>query len=156
MKIRLSTFFLCLALLAGILPFSRQAQATLGEGPDSVTRDRQALSAAKRATTTRTKYTVQEVASDETTVREYLTTGGVVFAVAWKGRAHPDLSTLLGSYTGEFQSARRKVPRKHGERRLRVSSDQVIVETWGHMGSLQGRAYLPALLPKGVSVDEIN
>ena len=151
-----TTLFLCLILLAGLISLPRQARATLGEGAASIARDRQALSAVKKATTSHTKYTVQEVASDAATVRQYLNSSGVVFAVAWNGLVHPDLSTLLGSYASEYQDAKRKAARKHGQKRLKVQGDRVIVETWGHMRNLQGRAYLPSLMPEGVSVDEIN
>ena len=37
-----------------------------------------------------------------------------------------------------------------------TSPDRVVVEKWGHMRNLQGRAYAPALLPPGVSSDEIR
>ena len=153
---KIPAFSLCLVLLAGLSCFPRQAQATLGEGADSVARDRHALSASAPTITSHANYTVQEVTSDATTVREYLNLSGVVFAVAWNGMTHPDLSTLLGSYATEYQNAKRQTPRKHGERRSKVQGSRVIVETWGHMRNLQGRAYLPALLPEGVSLDEIN
>jgi len=152
---KIAPLILCLALLAGLF-LPQPSLATLGEGADSVTKDRHALSAAKRASTSHAKYTVQEIASDATTVREYLDLSGVVFAVAWNGMVHPDLTTILGSYAGEFKDAKRKMPRQHGLKRSKVQSSRVIVETWGHMGNLQGRAYLPALLPEGVSADEIN
>ena len=150
------TLSLCLLLMIGVSSFSRQAQATLGEGLDSISKDRKSLSAAKRSTTSRTNYTVQEVASDAMVVREYLTLSGVVFAIAWNGLVHPDLTTLLGSYTSNYRDAKRQLPRKHGQRRLKVKASRVVVETWGHMRNLHGRAYLPGLLPEGVSVDEIN
>jgi hypothetical protein len=151
-----SPFFLCLVLLVGFLMPPQQAQATLGEGSASVARDRNALSATKKATTSHASYTVQEVASDATTVREYLNLSGVVFAVAWNGMVHPDLTTLLGSYASEYRDAKRRSQRQHGQKRSRVEANRVIVETWGHMRNLRGRAYLPALLPEGVSADEIN
>ena len=145
-----------LLFLSALLAVPWQAQATLGEGADSITRDRHDLSAVRKATTNRANYTVQEVATAGTTIREYLNPAGVVFAVAWNGLVHPDLTTLLGSYASEYQSAKRQAPRKHGQKHLKVQASRVIVETWGHMRNLQGRAYLPALLPEGVNVDEIN
>ena len=148
--------FLILVLMTGSLAIPRPAQATLGEGAASVARDRKALSASNTASTSHANYTVQEVASEATTVREYLNLSGVVFAVAWNGLVNPDLTTLLGSYAGEYRSAKRQAERKRGQRHSRIQSGRVIVETWGHMRNLQGRAYLPALLPEGVSVDEIN
>jgi hypothetical protein len=152
----LSAFTLGIVLLAGILTLPGPVLATLGEGADSVEKDRTALSASRHAMASHAKYTVQEVATEATTVREYLTPSGAVFAVAWDGLVHPDLTTLLGTYAGEYRDAKRQTQRKHGQRRLRVQSSSVIVETWGHMRSLRGRAYLPALVPEGVSVDEIN
>jgi len=153
---KITTISLCLILVAGLPLFSQQARATLGEGNDSITRDRHALSAAKRAGSSHARYTVQEIASAASTVREYLNPSGTVFAVAWNGMVPPDLSTLLGSYDGEYREAKRQTPRQYGVRRSRVQSGQVVVETWGHMRNLQGRAYLPALLPEGVSADEIH
>jgi hypothetical protein len=37
-----------------------------------------------------------------------------------------------------------------------LKANNVVVEKWGHMRNLQGRAYAPALMPQGVSVDEIR
>lgn len=151
-----SAIFLCSVLLFAALTPARQALATLGEEAASIARDRTALSAVKKSSTSHTRYTVQEVASDATTVREYLNPSGVVFAVAWNGMVHPDLTTLLGSYASEYRAAKRQAARQHGQRRSRVAASRVTVETWGHMRDLRGRAYLPALLPEGVSVDEIQ
>ncbi|HBG07261.1 MAG TPA: hypothetical protein DDY22_17330 [Geobacter sp.] len=145
-----------MGLLTFALAGSGPAHATLGEGSDSIAKDRKALSAVKRATTSHAKYSVQEVASDATVVREFLTPSGVVFAIAWKGLVPPDLTVLLGSYFDEYKEAKRQLPRKHGQRRSRVKGDRVVVETWGHMRNLQGRAYDPALVPTGVRIDEIH
>jgi hypothetical protein len=138
------------------LAISRQANAALGEGADSIEKDRKALSARQRATTSTARYTVQEVASDATVVREFLTPPGVVFAVAWNGLVHPDLTTLLGSYAPEYKVAKRQLPRRHGQKRTQVKGERVVVETWGHMRNLQGRAYVPTLVPSGVNLNEIH
>ena len=141
----------------GCLFFDRpRAQAALGESADSVESDRTALSAVRRAATARDAYTIQEIKSDAATVREYVSSSGVVFAVAWNGLSHPDLTPLLGSYAGEYREALRQTPRKPGRRHLQVKAERVVVEKWGHMRNLQGRAYVPALIPQGVSVDEIK
>lgn len=146
----------CLVLAAGVFILARQAGATLGGTVDSVTSDRKALSAVHRATTTRGAYTVQELQSDATTVREYVSSSGTVFAVTWNGRVHPDLSTLLGSYADEYRAVLSQTPRTRGLRQQQVQSDRVVVEKWGHMRNLQGRAYAPALVPSGVTIDEIK
>jgi hypothetical protein len=60
----------------------------------------------------------------------------------------------LGSYASEYQAALKKVQRKPGSKRRQVvKTDRVVVEKWGHMRNLQGRAYAPALLPSGLSSD---
>jgi hypothetical protein len=157
MKRRLSTVFLGFGLVAAVLAGAQQAQAVLGESVDSVTMEQKTLSAARSATTAvHYGYTVQEVKSDATTVREYVSSSGLVFAIAWNGRTHPDLTPLLGSYAGEYQEALQQTPRQPGRRHLQVKTDRVVVEKWGHMRKLQGRAYVPALIPTGVSLDEIK
>jgi hypothetical protein len=156
MKYRIRGRLACLGLAASFLVLARQGEAALGGSAASVASDRTALSAVHRATTTRSAYTVQEFQSDSSTVREYVSASGVVFAVVWNGRTHPDLTTLLGSYSGEYQAALQQTARKRGLRRQQVQSDGVIVEKWGHMRNLQGRAYAPALVPTGVTIDEIK
>ena len=157
MERKLYTLFLFLGLSMGVLAIAQQVGATLGESVDSVESDRKALSGVKRATTVRNGYTVQEFALDGTFVREYLSSSGIVFGIAWNGLTYPDLTPLLGSYAGEYQTALRQTPRKPGLRRDQVvKTDRVVVERWGHMRNLQGRAYAPALIPPGVSLDEIK
>ncbi len=156
MKRRLDALFPALVLFAAILAAAQPTQATLGEPVDSVTSDQKALSAALGAKTARTGYTVQEVVSDSVRVREYISPSGVVFGIAWNGLIHPDLSPLLGSYAGEYREALRQTPRKPGRRSSKVKTNRLVVEKWGHMRNLQGRAYAPALIPPGVSVDEIK
>lgn len=154
MRMNLTVLTLLLLVLTWSSPW--QAGATLGEGAASLAKDRKALSSTKTSSASQTNYTVQEITSDATQVREYFTASGVVFGVAWNGLVHPDLTTLLGSYASEYQAARLQTKHGHGQRHLRVRASRVVVETWGHMRNLHGRAYLPALLPEGVSFDEIN
>jgi hypothetical protein len=135
---------------------ARPAGAALGESCYTVETDRSALSAVRDSTMTRHGYSVQEFESGATVVREYVSSSGVVFAVAWNGLTHPDLDQLLGSYAGEYHRVLQQTPRKHGQRSIQLKTDSVVVEKWGHMRNLQGRAYDPALIPAGVSVDEIR
>ncbi len=135
----------------------QQGRATLGESADSVSSDRIALSAENRTATTRKSFTVQEFESNGTFVREYISPSGIVFAVAWNGLTYPDLTPLLGSYAGEYKAALRQTPRRPGIiRRHAVRTEGVVVEKWGHMRNLQGRAYAPSLIPPGVSIEEIK
>jgi hypothetical protein len=156
MKRIIYALLVCLGLAAASFSTVQRAQAALGEPADSVESDRKAISAVRRATTSRAAYTIQEVKSDAAIVREYVSSSGIVFAVAWNGLSHPDLRPLLGSYAEEYQQAFRQTPRTPGRRHIQVKAERVVVETRGHMRNLQGRAYVPALIPQGVSVDEIK
>jgi hypothetical protein len=156
MKITLYTFFFSLGLSLAIFATVQQAQATLGESVDSITLDRKTLSAVRRAATVRNGYTVHEIASGSTAVREYVSPSGIVFGIAWNGLIHPDLTQLLGTYAGEYEEALQQTPRQPGRRRLQVKTNRVIVEKWGHMRNLQGRAYAADLIPPGVKIDEIR
>ncbi len=149
-----SYLFLC--LLVATVAIARPAPATLGEPSASIATDSKAISAVRNAATARAGYTVQVIASDSVTVREYISPSGVVFGIAWNGLIHPDLTTLLGSYNGEYQKALRQNPRKPGRRFSQVKTNRIVVEKWGHMRNLQGRAYVPALIPPGVTADEIK
>jgi len=156
MKRKLYILFVCLGFSAVLFTTAQRVQATLGEAADSISSDGKVLSAVQRSTTVRSGYTVHEIDSASTVVREYVSTSGVVFGIAWNGLSHPDLTQLLGSYTGEYQEALLRTPRIKGSRSLQVKTSGIVVEKWGHMRNLQGRAYVPSLIPPGVSVDEIK
>jgi hypothetical protein len=133
-----------------------QVHATLGESVDSIASDRKALSSLRGITTISPGYTVHEVRSETTSTREYVSPSGIVFGIAWNGLTHPDLTPLLGSYNHEYRKALGQTPRRPGHRHVQVKTERVVVEKWGHMRNRQGRAYAPALIPQGVSVDEIK
>ena len=156
MKRKLITLLICLGLAAFSLAVAGPVQAALGESVDSVASDQTALAAKRVSQKVGNGYTVQELRSDTVTLREYVAPTGIVFAIAWDGLIHPDLTSLLGAYVGEYRTALQHVPRQHGSRHRRVETDQIVVEKWGQMRNLQGRAYVPALIPSGVSIDEIK
>jgi hypothetical protein len=136
--------------------FCKSANAGLGEADSSVDQDRQALAGHRNASVAHPQYTVQEIANGAVTVREY-SQNGVVFGVAWKGVSAPDLSSLLGSYYSEFQDASKKAVHPKGQRaHSMVQGAHVVVERAGHMRAIQGKAYVLALLPQGVSADDIQ
>lgn len=143
----------CLGLTVAI--FSPKAYATLGGPASSVESDRRVLSATKRAANFCASFTVHEMVSQSTVVREYVSTSGTVFAIAWNG-SQPDLSQLLGSYAEQYREALHVTKRQPGVRRSIVKGPDVIVENWGHMRNLRGRAYAPALIPSGVTLDDIQ
>src|SRR5689334_12846026 len=102
--------FAVLLALLGAAP----GWAVLGQRGDSVTADGERLAGAVRATAA-AGFSVQEIeAADGAVVREYLSPGGEVFAVSWRGPTNPDLVRLLGDYYPELQRATRAPGRRHG------------------------------------------
>lgn len=156
MKRTLIALLIGLGLAAFFLAAAGPVQAALGESFDSVASDETALAAKRVSKTVLTGYTVQELRSDSVTLREYVAPTGIIFAIAWSGLIHPDLTPLLGSYAGEYRTSLRHAPREPGRRNHKVETNRIIVEKWGHMRNLQGRAYVPALIPSGVNIDEIR
>ncbi len=156
MKRRLSALMLGLGIAAVLFAATGPVHAALGEAAESVASDSAAIEATGQSAVVQNGYTVRELRSDAVTLREYVNPNGIIFAVAWNGQTHPDLAPLLGSYAGEYRAALQETAREPGRRRLRVKTGQITVEKWGHMRNLQGRAYLPALIPPGVNIDEIQ
>jgi hypothetical protein len=102
-------------------------------------------------------YTRVEKAMPAYTLVEYANDHGVIFAVTWVGRVHPNLESILGVHTSKYRGMRDEHKRKRGDRgHRRLMSPELVVESSGHMRTLRGRAYLPKLLPVGVSLDEIQ
>ena len=156
MSRRLFAFLLALGFVAAIFVIFPRVQATLGETEDTVAADEKAVSANGASKVISNGYTVRQMDTDAISLREYISPAGVIFAVAWNGLTHPDLTPLLGAYTTEYEESLRHVSRKPGRRHLRVETERIVVEKWGQMRNLQGRAYVPALIPAGVTVDEIR
>ena len=84
-------------------------------------------------------------------VRQYVSTTGLVFAVAWDGPLLPDMERLLGSHFAMYQSALQQRTRS-----VRVNAPTLSLESGGMMRAFVGRAYLPDQLPAGVSAAELQ
>jgi hypothetical protein len=102
-------------------------------------------------------YSVQEVVLETgTAVQEYSNAAGVVFAVTWRGPVLPNLSILLGNYFSIFKAETQRA-RATGKRGSPVSvqREDLVVSSRGRMGSFVGYAFAPALIPAGVSVNDV-
>jgi uncharacterized protein DUF2844 len=130
--------------------------AVLGEAVSSVEADRLALAGQGRMIPAQ-RYTIQEITTSDLTVREYVS-GDKVFAVAWRGKRTPNLVSLLGAYFQEYQEASAAAASIGPLRRkgTRIQAPHVVVETGGHARDVRGRAYLPSLLPSGVTTEMIQ
>src|SRR4051812_2811446 len=93
----------CLSLLSFFL-FVSQGFCSLGDDEASIGKDRQALKAKKPEVYSKDKYSIHEIQLPGRIVKEYLSRGGRVFAVTWRGASQPDLAVLLGSYFKEYSN----------------------------------------------------
>jgi uncharacterized protein DUF2844 len=132
------------------------AWAVLGEPASSVETDRLALAGQLKMIPAQ-PFTIQEINSVDLAVREYVS-GDTVFAVAWRGKRPPNLVSLLGTYFHEYQEASAAAASIGPVRRggTRIQASHVVVETGGHAGDVRGRAYIPSLLPSGVTPEMIQ
>jgi len=130
--------------------------AVLGEPASSVETDRLAMAGEFKMIQAQ-HYTIQEITTSDFVVKEYVS-GNTVFAVAWRGRRPPDLTSILGAYLQEYQEASAAAASTGPRRRrgTRIQALHVVVETGGHAGDVRGRAYLPSLLPPGVTPELIQ
>jgi len=140
----------------GINPlWAGSAHAALGGDAASVLTDAAELHG-NANTELRPQYDIQEIsAGSGMRVREYLNRDGVVFAVSWSGPVLPDLQRLLGPRFAQYTAALKTLTHPGLQRSVRVASSELVVESGGHLRAYAGRAYLPALIPAGVSVAEI-
>jgi hypothetical protein len=128
--------------------------AVLGQPVASVHSDQQRMRGEIRSVI-HTGYSVQQITTpDGGVVKEYVTPTGMVFAVSWQTRTMPNLQQLFGSYFSQFQQVSEAKSRRR--RGVVVRTNQLVVESGGHMRSFHGRAYIPTLLPPNVPLSAIN
>ena len=147
----------CAFAVAGGLALSGSALAALGGNVDSVAADRAALAAQLRSTAM-LQYDVHQIDSGTVTVREYVTRGGQVFAVSWDGPVPPDMHQLLGEYFPRFYQAANAAHQLNPGMHRQFSSieSDLVIQSGGHLRAFHGVAYLPQLLPPGVSLSELQ
>jgi Protein of unknown function (DUF2844) len=102
-------------------------------------------------------YEVHQIQSPGgTIVNEYVSSEGKVFAVAWHGQFPPPMEQILGSYFQQYSAALEAKPKIYGHRPLDIEQPNLVVQTAGHMRAHFGRAYIPDLLPQGMTAGQIQ
>lgn len=151
--VRATLYSLTLAcLLVQGLP--QPARAALGGSADSVESDRISMKGLTRPVPVGAVRKQELQLPSGTVVTEYLTAAGQVFAVAWQGPVLPDLHQLLGNYFVNYQAAARQPVVRH--RLVRVTSPSIVIESSGKMRGFRGRAWVPTLLPSGLTSADIQ
>ena len=139
------------------------AMATLGRAPSPLPVTSTAISvpvarmSAAAPVVLSSFYTLHETRLENgTTVREYATPDGLVFAVAWRGPVLPDLTVLLGGYFNTFKletEQSRRLGKRGGS--VNIERDDLVVRSNGRMRNFFGHAYAPALVPTDVNIKDV-
>jgi len=143
-------------LLAAVtaLAFSQAAQAELGGAASTLQNDRMQMKAAVPVASTKLNYTVHEMTlSSGTTVREYIA-NEKVFAVAWRGQHKPDLKQLMGPYFETY--TKEALTHRSGHSHVAIEHPDFVMHAAGHMRYSAGSAYIPGMLPQGVTAQDIR
>lgn len=156
----------CAALTCAVLGVSAPASAELGGTPtppppgahsSTLAPVAHAASGGAGAASSASYTVAQTTFGTGTVVREYVSTAGTVFGIAWTGPMMPNLTVLLGAYFAQFDSARdaqRTANPGHGP--LSAELPGLVVHSGGHPGAFAGQAYLPQFLPAGVTAADIQ
>ena len=139
--------------LTAVLALSGCAFASLGGDLSSV-QDDQAHMRAQRRVIQNAAYDIHEMQVDRsTTVREFVSPQGKVFGVSWQGPVRPDLQQVFGAYYQEFLRA---APTRRAHGPVTIETPNLVIQSGGHMRALTGRAYVPAMVPSNVKIEEIK
>jgi hypothetical protein len=150
--VKLNPIFFTLSLF--LVP--NWSHATLGEIENSVEADKVLLKGT-RILLKYPKFSVHNIiAASGNQIKEYVTLEGRVFALTWNGLSHPDLSSLLGSYFKEYEDKRIGRGQLRGRKIQAVQTNRVVVMKSGHMRDVKGSAFVPQLVPAGVTIEELN
>lgn len=130
--------------------------AALGEKSSNIPNEKKSFQAKTHTIKNLALYSLHELTREGLTLREYATSDGTVFAVVWQGMTHPDLTILLGSHHHDYHQALKDTQPANRQKFSTTNANDLVVEKSGHMRAVRGRAYVPSLLPSGVSLDEIK
>jgi hypothetical protein len=147
MKLKL---FAAVGLL--ILVSRRPVTATLGGDEASVGTDRAQMRAAQRVVRNE-RYILYELrTSSGTVVREFVSSAGTVFGVAWQGPV--DVRQILGSYFDSYTALRAGRWGRADQAPLSIFTPDL----WARSTSPTHRArvYVPTLVPRGVDAASIR
>jgi hypothetical protein len=131
------------------------AQAGLGDRVESVPRDHAALHGAALKVTPMANYDVHEITSaGGARVREYVSRDGTVFATTWSGPTMPDLKVVLASHYEEYAAGAQAHRGSHHV--FAMDTDGLVLRVVKLPRGLAGSARVPALVPPGMSIQDIR
>lgn len=150
MRILWGTF---LMVLLGASP----GWAVLGEYASSIDLDQQILRSQRRESA-RQGYTVHVLTSpDGQVVKEFVSPAGLIFGVTWQAPQMPNLQQVLGDHNmAQLEQVLVSRPRQHSGAPLIVRTPTLVFASGGHMQSFRGYAFIPSLVPAGLSAGVLH
>jgi hypothetical protein len=166
--------FIGLAAAVGIASTANTAVAALGSFPLTGTNPHVASNVMKAAVVMKAStaspasaatspanapYGVNVVTlSSGTVVREFVaTSNNTVFAVAWHGPRQPNFADILGTYSKRYLTpSGSDVIRVGGLSQRGLSSPDLVIQSFGHVGNFSGYAYLTSAFPAGVALSDLQ
>src|SRR5437773_10951029 len=97
---------------------------------------------------------MEQEPSAGTTIRQFISPQGTVFAVCWQGSA-PNLEQLLGNYFEQFVAASKQQRSRRG-RGIHIDDGDLVLDTRAHLRFVVGRAFLHSKTPSQVTSDEMR
>lgn len=139
------------------LAFPPQAHAVLGERVETIHADQMRLQGARRLATA-LRYQVHDISlADGSSVRQFASPSGQVFALAWRSHLKLQLQPLLGQYFSGYSAARMASAKGHGfARQSMLTEGALVVHESAHMGMFAGLAYVRHLVPEGVDPNALR
>jgi hypothetical protein len=131
------------------------ARAGLGDPAASVLRDHAALRGTALKHTPAAAFDVHEITTEHgIEVREYVNRQGTVFATTWSGPALPDLKIVLGTRYPLYAAGVQALPASH--KVFSMSTEGIVLRVVKLPRGFAGSAHVPALLPPGMSVEDLR
>jgi len=130
------------------LPLS--ANAYLGE------RTTASVGVMKQAAASGSQMRAQTTNTTDFTIKEFIDSTGIVYAVRWDGAMLPDINALLGEYFPEYKIAIATTPYRVPRRHLKADSGNLSIRQFGHPGALSGLIYLKNRLPANVQPEDLK
>lgn len=152
MKKTISFRFIVLLVLAA----PTLTWAELGGNAASVQTDQVQMKAgAIHSATTGAKFSMQQYqTSNGCTIKEFMTPSGTVFAVRWEGPLMPNLRQLLGQYFSDYVNAAKNHHGSHSH--FSIQQSDLVMQSMGYMRAFSGIAYIPSLMPAGVTAAQLQ
>ena len=106
-------------------------------------------------TTTSTNFSMQQNQTPNgVIIKQFISNSGTVFAVTWQGPLMPNLKQLLGQYFDSYITAAKN--NQSGHSHLSIQQTDLVVQSSGHLRAFSGIAYIPSLMPAGVTVAQLH